>query len=182
MSVNCLCQNILKHGELLKGSDKYLSFDCTDSCVFTYKHYTIVTIDHTKSCGEKIIFINNNTKSRTILDVKANYNAQYFYGLFGDKIIIDAGTGTIRTNYIYCIKNKVIIDSIENIYHRSKIINDKLYFETMMDKKKIEELKLPECNYPVENSGYWEERYYNFKTRKIIVTGKYECKGKLPNR
>lgn len=181
VSYNVLCQKITKRLYYMPGTEKYISADCNDSCVITYKNYTIVTSNHINTNGENIILINNNEKSRTVIDVGASYNAQFYGGLYGDKLIIDAGTGTIRINYIYSIPENKIIDSLYMIIN-NRLINGKMYFDTAMDQEKIDRLKLPVCDYPVENSGYWEEKYYDFRTRKIALTGKYKCIGKLPDR
>ena len=91
---------------LLAGSDNPKSNSCTDSCVIVYKNYTVITKTHLDSPGEDIIVVNDSTKSRLNIDVQPDYHAQYFCGLVGDNLLIDAGTSIVRINIIYNLKNK----------------------------------------------------------------------------
>jgi hypothetical protein len=144
--------------------------------VIEFDNYTVITKNHKESCGEYIIVVYKKEKRKLSIDVKDDYKAQYFNGMHGDKIIIDVGTGTIRRNFIFDLKQREVVDSIDNILDDSKILDDKLYYMSSMSAEKVNELKLPICeNINLENSGYFEEYYYDFKTRKIISTGKYQC-------
>lgn len=169
-------QSSQNYKAIMVGSDRPISNHCNDSCVVEFKDYTVITKNHKEACGEYIVVVNKKDGRRMNIDVNDEYDAQYFSGMHGDKVIIDVGTGTIRCNFIYDLKQREVVDSIDGILDDSKILDDKLYYMTWMDAEKVKALKLPACdNVGLENSGYFEEYYYDFKTRKIISTGKYKC-------
>lgn len=173
ISNSCFSQDKLP---TMVGSDIYLSNYCKDSCVIDYEKYRVVTKTHSNALGEEIVVFYKINNLRVTIDVKDEYCAQYFYGLYGDKIIIDAGTGTIRSNFIYDLGKQRIVDSIDNILDDSRIVNGKLYYMSPMSDERARVLKLTSCEKSdVENNGYSEEFRYDFNTHKITSTGKYIC-------
>lgn len=175
-SIDLWSQTNVSQKFLVVGSDSPKSNSCKDSCVIDYDNYTVITKAHKDSPGEEIIVINDSSKSRINIDVKNYYNAQYFIGLVGDKVLIDVGTSIMRLNYIYDLKKQCKLDSMLFYPNPVKIINNKLYYTTVMTQEKVKQLNLPSCDYTnLEFNGYVEDMYYDLKTRKITSLEKYEC-------
>ncbi len=161
---------------LLAGSDKYKSKLYLDSAILLYKRYTIIVKKHNDSPGEDITVITKASKKCSIIDIPEAYSAQYFSGLKQNKVVIDAGTGNLRRNFIYDLKKDRLVDSIYHVLGAIKICNQRLYYLAMMSDSRIKKMNLPVCSNPgMELSGYVEYAYYNFITRKTRPTGKYEC-------
>jgi hypothetical protein len=174
---SCLAQENQSQKATMIGSDIYISNNCcNDSCVIIYNNYTIITKTHKESLGEDIYVVYKNENLRLCVDKNNEHEAKYFNGLYGDKIIIDEGSGTIRNNLIFDLKQKKIIDLISSILDDSKINKGKLFYLTRMLAEKVKKLKLPICeDTGLENNGYFEEFYYDFDSRQIISTEKYTC-------
>ena len=174
-SINCWSQ-ITTQKYLLAGSDNPKSNTCNDSCIIVYMNYSVITKTHPDSPGEDIIVVNDSTKSRLNIDVQSDYHAQYFCGLVGDNLLIDVGTSIVRTNIIYNLKKKCIIDSVRTVFDGAKLINGKLYYTTIMAEDRVKKLNLPLCDYTnLEFNGYIEYMYFDFKTEKRISLEKYKC-------
>lgn len=168
------CQNVNnKTDNSISGPEKYLSKSCNDSCIIKYKKYTIITKNHNESPGEDIIVINNDSKIKTPVDVSASYNAQYFFGLYNDKLIIDAGTYVIRKFYIYDLKTKTSIFST-SYSGKLDISNHQISFtyvygigekpEKMPSEQQKKEIEKIGADY-----GIVEHRVYDFTSNKIIL-------------
>jgi hypothetical protein len=171
-------QGVADSHSVIEGSDKITKFTCKDNaCTIQYPKYTVTTKPN--EMGEDIdvtIHKSKINKSEKKLSIKASkdksYNPQSFNGLYGDFVIIDFGTSALRTIYIYGIKDQKIINMIASVNETPKIIDGKLYCWPQMSDKKIEKLKLKKGEVKSEGSGFYEEINYDFKTNKIIPTGK----------
>jgi hypothetical protein len=170
---NCISQTNMD-SKFLQGSEKFKSLNCIDSCVIVFKNFTVITKAHKQSPGEDIMALNTKNQKRLVINVGGEYHAQYFYGLYGNIAVIDYGTSAIRIFYIYDLDNKRIINSINGIDKKAKIINGKLNSWIVMSKEKIKKNKLQEGQCLSEACGFYEEINYNFKTNNIEFSGKYE--------
>jgi len=167
-------QNNQTFKSTMVGADKPIRNACNDSCVISYNAFTIVTKPHKEAVGEDIFVILKKNGKREKIDVKDD--AQYFYGAYKNKIIVDVGTGSIRRNFIYDVSKHILTDSIDMILDDSKIVNGKINYLAMMNKERVDSLHLPVCeDTGMETNGYYEEFNYDIATGMKVSTGKYKC-------
>ncbi len=159
---------------IIENSDKY--YDCEDyedSIVFYYDNYVVNTQQHQEYNGYVVSVTDKVTNS--YLEIGTEESC-FFMGMFKQYIIIDEGTGQMRTVKIYDSNRQEMIFS--SSYVGELIIKEnELFFN---DQIEITDTALiPECSKELQGMeygiGYIENLIYSFTQQELSRTGNYEC-------
>lgn len=162
--------------QLFSGTDKFISAqDYQDSTIFRYEDYEITVFPNRPSVGEDIRIKDSTNQIRFI------YNdwASYFAGLIDNKLIINAGTGTVRRLKVYDLSNLEIIFS--SSFKRSIEVNEGIinfYAIVKLSEEESSKIDCPEREELIRQGlsvGYLEKQEFNTKSGELYKSGIIKC-------
>ena len=159
---------------ILEGTDTYEYSPNGEESIFKYNSFKL-TLNLSEEWNGYIIKVFN--KNNKIIHTEKDL---FFLGMLNSRyLIFDEGTSQSRYLKIYdLLSNTYILQ--ESYYLNLQLINNKLQYHILVDI--IDESKKPTCPKEIKEYGemygglgYLEKYIFDFKTRRTIKTGKYEC-------
>jgi hypothetical protein len=158
---------------IINNSDAYSCLDYKDSIVYQYEEYVVITKKHKEYNGDVVSVRNKITNS--YLEVGTKYSC-FFSGLHKKYLIIDEGTGQMRTLKIYDLIKEEMIFTTDYVGDLT-ISEGTLLFNAQVEIE--DKSKIPECTKELQameyGIGYVEDLIYSFEKNELTRTEHYDC-------